>query len=104
MRKLLLRGYTISRIGNLYDIAYGATVKMLLSFGVTPLEINLRKYRERKSLSQAQLGKLAKVRQATISSLETGKGRRVDLDVLDRIAKVLGVKATALLSEDRPKK
>jgi transcriptional regulator with XRE-family HTH domain len=63
------------------------------------LEINLRKYRERKGLSQTELGKLANVRQATISNLENGKGRRVDLDVLDRIAKVLGVKSTALLSE-----
>jgi transcriptional regulator with XRE-family HTH domain len=68
---------------------------------VTPLEINLRKYRERKGLSQTELGKLARVRQATISSLENGKGRRVDLDVLERIAKVLGVKATALLTDDR---
>jgi transcriptional regulator with XRE-family HTH domain len=72
--------------------------------GVTPLEINLRKYRERKGLSQAELGNRAKVRQATISSLENGKGRRVDLDVLDRIAKVLGVKATSLLAESRTKK
>jgi transcriptional regulator with XRE-family HTH domain len=69
--------------------------------GMTPLEINLRQYRERKGLSQAALGKLAGVRQATISDLENGKGRRVDLDVLERIAKVLGVKATALLSERR---
>ena len=68
---------------------------------MTPLEINLRKYRERKGLSQAALGKLAGVRQATISNLENGKGRRVDLDVLDRIAKVLGVKATALLTESK---
>lgn len=71
---------------------------------MTPLEIDLRKYRERKGLSQAQLGKLAAVRQATISSLENGKGRRVDLDLLDRIAKVLGVKATALLAETRAKR
>lgn len=77
---------------------------MSVSFGVTPLEINLRKYRERKGLSQTTLGKLAGVRQATISSLENGKGRRVDLDVLDRIAKVLGVKPTALLSEKRDRK
>jgi transcriptional regulator with XRE-family HTH domain len=71
---------------------------------VTPLEINLRKYRERKNLTQAELGKLADVRQATISDMENGKGRRVDLDVLDRIAKVLGVKATSLLAERRARK
>lgn len=71
---------------------------------VTPLEINLKKYRDKKGLSQAQLAKLAKVRQAAISDIETGKRRSVDLDALDRIAKVLGVKATALLSERRGKK
>jgi transcriptional regulator with XRE-family HTH domain len=65
------------------------------------LEINLRKYRERKGLSQTELGRLAGVRQATISCLENGKGRRVDLDILGRIAKVLGVKATALLVQQK---
>lgn len=64
---------------------------------MTPLQINLKLHRERKGLSQAQLAKLAKVRQAAISDIETGKRRSVDLDALDRIAKVLGVKAPALL-------
>jgi transcriptional regulator with XRE-family HTH domain len=68
---------------------------------VTPIEVKLREYRERKGLSQAQLGKLAKVRQGTISDLETGKGRRVDLDVLERLAAALGVKATSLLRESK---
>lgn len=66
---------------------------------MTPLEINLRKLRQKKGLSQAELGKRAGVRQAAISALENGKRQRVDLDMLDRIAKALGVKATALLSE-----
>lgn len=70
---------------------------------MTPIQVNLRKYREKKGLSQAELGKLARVRQDTISGLENGRGRRIDLDVLERIAKVLGVKATALLSESRRK-
>lgn len=71
---------------------------------MTPLELNLRKYRERKGLTQAELAKLAAVRQAAISDIETGKRRSVDLDALERIAKVLGVKATALLAETRMKK
>jgi transcriptional regulator with XRE-family HTH domain len=66
---------------------------------VTPIEVNLRKYRERAKLSQTELGKLAHVRQATISDLENGKGRRVDLDVLERLAAALGVRATQLLKE-----
>lgn len=69
---------------------------------MTPISVNLRRHRERKGLSQAELGKLARVRQATVSALETGKGRRVDLDVLERLAKALGVKATDLLTEAKP--
>ena len=68
---------------------------------MTPLELKLREYREKKGLSQAQLAKLAKVRQAAISDIETGKRRSVDLDALDRIAKVLGVNASTLLAEKR---
>ncbi len=68
---------------------------------MTPIEVNLRRFREKKGLSQAELGKLARVRQATVSSLENGKGRRVDLDVLERLAKVLGVRATDLLRETK---
>ncbi|MBA3342648.1 MAG: helix-turn-helix transcriptional regulator [Gemmatimonadaceae bacterium] len=66
---------------------------------MTPIEVNLRKFRARKGLSQAELGKLARVRQGTISDLENGKGRRIDLDVLERLATALGVKATMLLQE-----
>lgn len=68
---------------------------------MTPIEVNLRSFREKKGLSQAELGKLAGVRQGTVSNLETGKGRRVDLDILERLAKALGVKATDLLTEAR---
>ncbi|MEO7684794.1 MAG: helix-turn-helix transcriptional regulator [Gemmatimonadaceae bacterium] len=67
---------------------------------MTPIVVRLKKYREAAGLSQAELAKLAKVRQATISNLETGKGRRVDLDVLERLAKVLGVKRASDLLVD----
>ena len=68
---------------------------------MTRLEIAIRKIRERKGVSQTQLGQLARVRQATISDLENGKGRRVDLDVIERIAKALGVEPKALFSQRR---
>ena len=70
-----------------------------LVFGMTPLELNLKAYREKKGLSQAQLAKLAKVRQAAISDIETGKRRKIDLDALERIAATLGVKPATLLRE-----
>jgi transcriptional regulator with XRE-family HTH domain len=71
---------------------------------MTPIEVNLRRFRERKGLTQAELGKLARVRQATVSNLENGKGRRVDLDVLERVARALGVKATDLLTETKSRR
>jgi transcriptional regulator with XRE-family HTH domain len=69
---------------------------------MTPLTLKLKEYRERKGLSQAQLAKAVGVRQATISDLETGKSRRIELDVLDKLARVLGVKPAALLVADKP--
>jgi transcriptional regulator with XRE-family HTH domain len=73
---------------------------------MTPLVLNLKFHREKARLTQAELAKAAGVRQATISDLETGKSRRVELDLLDRLAKVLGVKAPALFeyTPDKPKR
>jgi transcriptional regulator with XRE-family HTH domain len=44
-----------------------------------------------KGWSQVELGKRAGVRQATISHLESGNAKAVDLTVLEKIAKALGV-------------
>jgi transcriptional regulator with XRE-family HTH domain len=61
-------------------------------------------------LSQLELADKAGVRQATISELESGKTRRLDFDVLERLAAALGVPATRLLedaddrTEEREKK
>jgi transcriptional regulator with XRE-family HTH domain len=64
---------------------------------VTPIAIQLAALRQARGLSQAALGKRARVRQATISGLETGRIRRVDLDILDRIARALDVEPAALI-------
>jgi transcriptional regulator with XRE-family HTH domain len=73
---------------------------------MTPLVLNLKFHREKSRLTQAELAKAAGVRQATISDLETGKSRRVELDLLERLANVLGVKAAALLEQlpNKPKR
>lgn len=67
---------------------------------VTPISVQLRRHREAKGLSQQALGDLAGVRQATISELESGKTRRVDLDVLDRLCAALGVEPGELLERE----
>jgi len=72
---------------------------------MTPLRVTIRALRQAKGLSQQALADLAQVRQPTISDLESGTARRVTLDVLDRIANVLGVEPGELIErEQAPKK
>lgn len=74
---------------------------------MSPTVLHLREVRQAKGLSQVELGQRAKVRQATISALESGRVRNLDLDVLDRLAAALGVQPVLLLGWDQgqpPKK
>jgi transcriptional regulator with XRE-family HTH domain len=61
------------------------------------LSVAIRRAREQKGLSQAQLAKLAKVAQGYISDLEAGSKKNPGIDVLKRLAKALGVPVTRLL-------
>ena len=56
----------------------------------------LKKARERRKLTQAELAKRVGVHQVTIARLETGV-RRPSADLLQRLAKVLKVKMEDLL-------
>jgi transcriptional regulator with XRE-family HTH domain len=58
---------------------------------MTPLRIRLRELRLAKGLTQVELARKAGIRQATVSGLETGRTKRVDFPVLERLAAVLGV-------------
>lgn len=60
----------------------------------------LRKWRDAKGMTQVELAQQVKVRQATISDLETGRTRRIDLDLLTRIADVLDVEPGELLERE----
>ena len=68
---------------------------------VSPIILRLREVRNERGLSQRELAELAGVRQATISLMETAGVRRLDLEVLERLAKALEVRATELLLEVR---
>ena len=59
--------------------------------------------REAKGWTQTQLAVKAEVRQATISAIETGKSKGVDFDVLERLARSLGVEPGELLERDKKK-
>lgn len=68
---------------------------------MTPITLRLHALRERRGLSQAELARRSGVSQATISRIEAGKTRGVDLDTLDRLARALGVSPRSLLASSK---
>ena len=68
----------------------------MLTGVVTPISIRLEGLRNTKGWSQAELARRSGVPQQTISRIEAGT-RRVDLYVLERLARALGVNASVLI-------
>ncbi len=71
---------------------------------MTPTRIRIRELRDERGWSQLELAERASVRQATISEMETGRVRRVTLDVIDRLAAALGVQPGELLERTTERK
>ncbi len=67
---------------------------------MTPAYLRLREIREERGLTQVQLFYLSGIPQQTLSRLETGTTRVVDLDMLDLLAKALNVKPKDLIGEE----
>lgn len=65
------------------------------------LALNLRKFRRAKGLSQEELADRAKLDRTYISSLERSI-YGATIDVVDRLARGLGVEAADLLKRPRP--
>ena len=57
----------------------------------------LKTLREAQGLNQVELAKKAKVTTAYVSQLEAGKKKNPSLDVLQKLAKALGVPVAELL-------
>jgi transcriptional regulator with XRE-family HTH domain len=57
----------------------------------------IRRVRRRVRLSQAALAKKARVSQPYLSQLEAGTYKNPSIEILQRLAKALGVPVTALL-------
>lgn len=64
---------------------------------MTPIRLTIADYRERAGFTQDELSAKSGVRRATISDYERGRVRRIDLDILEKIARALGVDAALLL-------
>src|SRR5262245_25744461 len=65
------------------------------------LQFRIKQLREARGLSQAALAEHVGVRQATINDLENGYSRRDTLDLLEKLARALGVEPGELF-ERRP--
>jgi len=57
---------------------------------VSPIRVTLRALRQEADLTQVELAERARVRQATISSLEQGNVTRLDLPVIEKLCITLG--------------
>ena len=68
---------------------------------MSPLILNLQYWREKRGLTQAGLAETIGARQATISGFETGKTRRIELDLLEALAKALKCKPSDLIVKKR---
>lgn len=65
---------------------------------MTPITLRLRELREAKGWTQRDLAEAAHVRIATVSRLENHIPASIDLEVLDRLARALGVDPGFLLA------
>lgn len=68
---------------------------------MTPITLRLQELRDRRGLSQAELARRSGVSQATISRIEAGKTKGVDLVTLDRLSRALGVSPRSLLAPSK---
>ncbi len=59
-------------------------------YRMTPIVLRVKELRTAQGLTQKQLAERAKIRQATVSKLESGRIKSVDLEVLEKLADVLG--------------
>lgn len=66
---------------------------------VSPLSIQIKPLREAKGWTQAELAEQAGVSRITVNRIEQGNHKTIDLEVLDRIAKALGVAPGLLIVE-----
>jgi putative transcriptional regulator len=67
---------------------------------MSPIRVRLKELREKRGLSQQALGELAGVRQATVSELERGLKKQIDLRILGRLCAALGVSPGDLLEQE----
>lgn len=64
---------------------------------MTPITLRVAELRKAKGMSQAELAELAGIRRATLHAIEKGTTRRIDFDVLEKLANALAVDPAYLI-------
>ena len=70
---------------------------------MSPLGLRIRQLREHRGWSQRELARRAGIRQATISHLESGRAKTVDLAILEKLARALDVDPGYLIVKKKAK-
>jgi transcriptional regulator with XRE-family HTH domain len=70
---------------------------------MSPLRLRVAELRDAKGWTQAELAEKAGVSRATVNRIESDTNRRIDFDVLEKLAGAFGVEAGRLIVEDSPR-
>ncbi len=76
-----------------------ATVSLGILNAMSPLAFRVAELRKARGWTQEELAERAGVGRVTIARIESGKNRRVDLDVLERLAAAFDVGAGYLIRD-----
>ena len=71
---------------------------------VSPIRLRVAELRKAKDWTQDELARRADVSRVTVNRIEREGNRRIDYDVLEKIADALGVNAAVLIDHQRTKR
>jgi transcriptional regulator with XRE-family HTH domain len=68
---------------------------------MTPVRLRLADLRALKGWTQEKLATVAGISRITVIRIESGESRRIDLDILEKLANALDCDAAMLIEHDR---
>jgi transcriptional regulator with XRE-family HTH domain len=71
---------------------------------MSPIRLRVEELRKAKTWTQEELARRAGVSRVTVNRIEGEENRRVDYDVLEKLANALGVNAAVLIDHRRTTK
>jgi len=68
---------------------------------MSPIRLRVEELRKAKNWTQEELARRAGVSRVTVNRIEGEENRRIDYDVLEKLANALGVNAAVLIDHQR---